>query len=322
MQGRPSRLSRINHGESRRKYCVEFGAERAQKYPSNFFCSACDLADEYFDNHQQWPPGWSKSPTYRCTASHSSSYESPSHPKQGCYHVEYGKSKKVENSPVSPHNQADTMDLDAPRVSDGGEPQSVTEVATVAAPTADTEVVLSPLRRSPRRHGSHENETPPTQSSRKRTASTPLESTRPNPVIMDRAETLETLSLQRARIQGLLELLSKTRAEMDTLRRSHNLEVTSLRAQLDEVKKEKKNALNKFTRLNKKHKKELAPHLKLHKKWKKMKVEELIPEVVKYHLSKYQPLTGAKRIAKTIAEIAWNENFLGGVLYSIPQSRG
>ena len=68
----------INHGESGKIYCVQYGARRKERYPGFFFCHECDLAEIFFCNPRtlgRWPPNWSSS-KYKCKASHTN----PLHP--------------------------------------------------------------------------------------------------------------------------------------------------------------------------------------------------------------------------------------------------
>ena len=70
----------INHSDTK-IYCVQYGdkpTRTSRQYSQFFFCSACDLAEEYYVEHGgKWPPNWKKS-KFKCTANHTN----PDHPTQ------------------------------------------------------------------------------------------------------------------------------------------------------------------------------------------------------------------------------------------------
>ena len=49
-----------------------------------------------------------------------------------------------------------------------------------------------------------------------------------------------------------------------------------------------------------------------YKKWKGMKVEELIPAVLTHYIDKFQKRTGGERIGKSLLSAISSEEFLGG----------
>ena len=269
----------VNHGEADRTYCVEYGVGRQSQYKNYFFCAPCAHAEDFFvQNNGKWPPNWSSS-KYRCTATHKAG-QPPSH-----------RISKSTYNTIRPISE---------------------KIVTKKGPVKDITSPSTPQRKKIKRTPNHPQPgpnlppPPPIGLCIDLDSPSPRRSPRIKRQFFD--SVLEDNKLLNQQISACHEKNRHLTEDNNVLRRDLLAAKEEIRLLKKQVTKERKTVSFKKRKVDKLETQEME----MHKGWKSLDIENLVPKVLDFFINKFQKRTGFDRIGRAIANTVYDPKFQSG----------